>query len=121
MKGKGGSNLVASKTATPASNIPGVEVMAQAKKKGPAFKRGGAPKEGSKAEEKTESRAFEKKEDAGKKEGGEVDGMKAGGRMDKMPRKKADGGGVTNRGRSPFSNASSLEGAKSGGKSGGYC
>ena len=94
MKKKG--NMVASKTPSLAADIPGVQVLKDAKKKGSGFKTGGA---------------------VAKKDGGVAEGMKTGGRMDKAPR-MASGGSM--RGRSPFSHASNVSPPHSGGKSNGY-
>lgn len=82
-KGKSHSVLVKPKGGgEPAANLPGVEVMHEAKKGSHGFKDGG----------KVEQEAEES--------------MKKGGRLDKKAR-KARGGGVTLRGRSPLSSAAS--------------
>lgn len=95
-KGKG--NHVASKGSAPAADIPGVQVLKQAKSKagGIGFKKGGAVK----------------KKAGGlvpvKKEGGAVEGNAPVARLDKAPR-RAEGGAINNRGRSPFSAAANIK------------
>jgi hypothetical protein len=73
----------ASKAGEPAIAIPGKAVEKEAKKGSNGFKKGGM-----------------------------VDGKCPPGRMDKAPR-KASGGGVTMRGRSPFSSAAKIDTSES--------
>lgn len=84
--GQGEKGVGPAKT-KPAVNLPGVEVMKEADKSKAGFKKGGAVKDA-----------------------GCAPGMKSKSRMDKMPR-KADGGAVTMRGRSPYSSAANISGA----------
>lgn len=82
----------ASKKGEPATTFPGKAVMQESKERSKGFKRGGRTKGGS------ESMASE------------TCGPTTGGRLDKAPR-KASGGAVTMRGRSPLSAANSLSAA----------
>lgn len=89
---KKGNMVKPSKMGEPKIEIPGDEVMKEAKVKSDGFKRGGATK---------------------MKKGGEADcgdATSMAGRLDKAPR-KARGGGVSMRGRSPFSAASKVSAA----------
>lgn len=102
-KGKG--NMVKSKTPGLKADIPGVQVLRQAKQKGSGFKAGGVPAA----------------EAPAKKDGGSAEGAAPAARADRAPRsapKMASGGSM--RGRSPFSHAASPADAVSGGKRGGY-
>lgn len=90
------SNMVKSKTPSLKADIPGVQVLKQAKYKAGGFKDGGVP---------------------AKKDGGAAEGTAPAANLGKAPMKK-DGGSM--RGRSPFSHASSTTPAATGGKSGGY-
>lgn len=130
MAGKGKGNMVPSKTTAPKADIVGMPVMKQAKKKGDAFKDGGAVKKkaGGVATKPAAATAATQAATAapGKKSGGAVklkDGGVADGgapmaRGDKAAR-KASGGAVSNRGRSPFSAASTMDPHKND-ENGGY-
>ncbi len=85
---KSGGAASGDKDEVQGGKVPGAAVMKQADAPAHGFKRGGHKK----------------------KDGGPVEGMKAGGRLDKAPR-KASGGPVTMRGRSPYSSASRTESA----------
>lgn len=90
---KKGNNVKPSKMGEPKIEIPGDEVMKEAKAKSDGFKRGGALKKGGMADCD-----------------GDMDATSKASRLDKAPR-KARGGGVSMRGRSPFSAASKVSSA----------
>jgi hypothetical protein len=109
-KGKG--NMVASKTPGLAADVPGVQVLKQAKSKAGSvgFKKGGAikgKKKGGEVAAEAAPAAVAKKVG-----GGVAEGAPPAPRLDKTPR-KASGGAVNQRGRSPFTSASNVTAAKS--------